>query len=95
MTKKHKSLLNQLHVLGGASKQLSKKKKHVKLARRCHIVMASIVSELWPHRKKVFKEHPELKELFEALMLLYLDCENGYADNYINEKQYGSPNGNE
>ena len=57
--------------------------------------MASIVSELWPHRKKVFKEHPELKELFEALMLLYLDCENGYADNYINEKQYGSPNGNE
>jgi hypothetical protein len=78
--------LKEFYKLGGASKQLSKRKINTKLARRCHIAMASIVNEIWPQKEDVFKIKPELREFFGAMIKLHKDCENGYTEKYINEK---------
>lgn len=76
--------LSDLGKLGGASKQLAKRTRGKKLARRCHIAMAYIVNDIWGQRETIFETHPELKEFMEALMVLYKDCENGHAEEYIN-----------
>ena len=80
------SKLNELTTLGSASKQLSKKKRFVPLARRCHIAMAHIVVDVLHQHEIVLKERPELRDFFDAMLLLYQDCQNGHEQLYINEK---------
>lgn len=87
MTKKHMaSKIAELRKLGAASKQLSKKKKNIRTVRRCHIAMAYIVNDIWPMRERVLEELPGFEEFLESLMLLYQDCENGHAQEYIKGK---------
>lgn len=77
--------LYELGKLGAASKQLSKVKKNKKTIRRCHIAMASIVSDMRHVHGAIIKIHPELKGLFDSLLLLYADCKNGNAEQYIHK----------
>lgn len=76
--------MKQLQTLGGAAKQLSKKNGQQTLSRRCHVAMASIVNDLWDVRSHVLKAYPDYKDFFDAFMLLYRDCQNGYEEDYIN-----------
>ena len=78
--------LYELGKLGSAAKQLATRKMHKKLARRCHIAMAFIVNDIRPVYDEVLKARPDMKDLFEALALLYKDCENGYKEHYINDQ---------
>lgn len=79
--------LSELGKLGGASKQLSKRKMHRKLERRCHIAMAYIVNDLKRVKSIIFEAHPEMEDLFASLEFLYRACENGFSERYINERK--------
>ena len=80
--------LNELNKLGGATKQLSKKRINQKLIKRCHIAMSYIVVEVWPIRDRVFNKRPELKNFFKAMLLLYQDCINGHMQEYIDGNEF-------